>query len=231
MDTEYAQYLLKKTRDDYNLIADDFSRTRNKPWEELNFLKRYVKTDERVLDLGCGNGRIFELLKDKQVDYYGIDVSEKLIDIAKKNYPKAKFIVGDALNLPFSNSFFDAVFSIAVIHQIPSNELRSVFLKEAKRVLKPNGRMILTVWKFHQLDQYYLLFKYTILRLILKSKLDWKDILEPWANKTERYYHWFSKKELEILLEDSGFKAEEIGIIKNKKGNRQNIYLVARKPL
>ena len=59
--------------------------------------------------------------------------------------------------------------------------------------------------------------------------MDFKDILKPWADKTERYYHWFSKRELANLVKKSGFKIEEIGVIKNETGNRQNIYLVAQK--
>ncbi|MCP6718411.1 MAG: hypothetical protein KJI70_02635, partial [Patescibacteria group bacterium] len=74
-----------------------------------------------------------------------------------------------------------------------------------------------------------LLIKYTLLKLIGKSKLDWNDIYEPWGKKTKRYYHWFSKKELENLVKEAGFKIEKSGIAKNNKKNRQNIYIVAKK--
>ena len=188
-----------------------------------------VRPNEKVLDLGCGNGRLYELLKGRMVDYLGIDNSERLIALAKNRYPGVNFQAGDALNLPFSDNFFDKVFSIAVLHHIPSKEFRLRFLKEAGRVLKPKGSLILMVWNFHQFKERYLLFKYTILKLIGRSKLDWKDILEPWGKKIERYYHWFSKKELENLVKKAGLKVERRGIIKNEKGNRQNIYLIAEK--
>jgi len=229
MKKEYALYLLKKTKEDYNLIADDFSRTRNKTWEELGFLVEGVRPNETILDLGCGNGRLYELFKGRMVGYFGIDNSEKLIALAKNRYPGVSFQAGDALNLPFSDNFFDEIFSIAVLHHVPSKELRLRFLKEARRVLKPNGSLILIVWNFHQIKERCLLFKYTILKLIGISKLDWKDILEPWGKKIERYYHWFSKKELENLVKKAGLKVERKGIIKNEKGNRQNIYLIAKK--
>jgi len=228
MDSQYAKYLIKKTKEDYSLISEEFSRTRNKVWEELGFLFS-LKDNEKVLDLGCGNGRYFEFFKNKPVEYIGIDNSEELIRLAKERYPEAKFQINDAFNLSFPDNYFDKVYSIAVLHHIPSEELRVEFLKEAKRVLKKDGSLIITVWKFHQIKELSLILKYTILRLLGRSKLDFKDILEPWGKRTERYYHCFSRKELGKLMEKAGFKIKEIGVVKNKRGNRQNIYLIARK--
>ncbi|MFQ6049433.1 MAG: class I SAM-dependent methyltransferase [Candidatus Paceibacterales bacterium] len=230
MDLNYANYLLEKTRQDYNLIAEEFSRTRQEILEEMKFLfEDYLMPGERVLDLGCGNGRWVKLFQQKKVDYIGIDSSEKLIEIAKTSYPQAKFQVAEALNLPFPNNFFDKIYSIAVLHHIPSENLRIQFLKEAKRVLRPEGILILTVWRFHQKKEIFLLFKYTILKLIGKSKLDFKDIFQPWGKKIKRYYHWFSGKELRDLAKEAEFEIKEVGLVKNKKGNRQNIYLIAKK--
>jgi len=229
MDKEYAKYLLDKTKNDYNLIAEDFSRTREKIWEETRFLfDNYLKEDNKVLDLGCGTGRYAELFKDRKIEYIGADIAEEQIRIARKKHPEAKFQTIDFLNFPFSDNHFDKIYSIAVFHCIPSKEYRIKFLKEVKRILKKDGLLILTVWKSKRWNV-SLLFKYTILKLIGKSKLDFRDFLEPWADKTERYYHWFSKRELSEIVKKAGFKIKETGVIKNKTGNRQNIYLVAKK--
>ena len=230
MDREYAEYLLKKTKKDYNLIAEEFSMTREKPWEEIEFLfKDYLRPGDKVLDLGCGNGRYLPLFRENGVEYFGMDFSEKLIELAKNKYPEANFITGDALTLPFPENFFNKVYGIAILHHIPSEEFRLRFLKEIKRILKPGGLLILTAWKFHRTKEIHLLFKYTIFKLIGKSKLDWKDILEPWGKKIERYYRWFSKNELINLVQKVNFKIEKIGIVKNQKGNRRNIYLIVKK--
>jgi len=219
---------LNKTKADYNLISEEFSRTRWFVWEETKFLfNDYAKDRDKVLDIGCGNGRYFELLKN--TDYVGIDNSSKLIEEAKKKYPEANFLVADALDIPFGDNTFDKVYSIAVLHNIPSKELRLEFLNEANRVLKDKGVLILTVWKFHRFSDYLRLFKNSILKLVGKSKLDFKDFLEPWSDKTLRYFHWFSKKELEKMIEKAGFRVKEIGVIRNKKGNRRNIYIIAEK--
>lgn len=232
MDEKYAKYLLEKTRQDYNTIAEHFSKTRNFVWEELKSLSQYSFVGERVLDLGCGNGRLLEIFKDKNIDYIGIDSSEKLIEIAKKKYPKAKFQKADALNLPFPANYFDKVYSIAVLHHIPSVKFRLRFLKEAKRVLKPEGLLILTVWNLWQQKFLKYHLKFFFLKLIKKSKLDFKDIFYPWKNQagevvTRRYVHVFSKRELKKLVKKSGFKTKDIWIW--GKAQRSNIFLIAEK--
>ena len=81
MDRKYAKYLLEKTTKDYNLIAKDYARTRAYIPKDIETLGEYTWEGERVLDLGCANGRLFEILNGKNVDYFGVDISEKLIEM------------------------------------------------------------------------------------------------------------------------------------------------------
>jgi tRNA (uracil-5-)-methyltransferase TRM9 len=231
MDLDFAKFILEKTKENYNLIAKEFSATRKEIWEELKFLFEDLKEGEKVLDLGCGNGRWYRVFKEKRVNYFGIDNSEKLIEIAKENFPEAKFFVGDALNLPFQDNFFDRVYSIALLHHIPSEDFRIKVLKEVKRVLKPGGILILTCWKIHQWREIFALLKYTLLKLIGRSKLDFKDFFVPWGKKMLRYYHFFTQRELKNLLRKVGFEILKSGVVKNKRGNRQNYYIISQKPL
>ncbi len=230
MDKDYAKYLLNKTLQDYNLIAEDYARTRGFIWD-IESLAEYVLPGERILDLGCGNGRLLEIIKDKKIDYIGVDASEKLIEIAKKNYPNSKFQVADALNLPFPDNYFDKIFSIRVLHHFPSEEFRFQFLKEAKRVLKPKGFLILTVWNVWGCkDKKYLwlLIKSTFLKIIGKSKLNFGDTFIPWGKKVLRYQHYFTKNELKNLVKKTGFKIKKVY---TTFGPRQysDIYIVAEK--
>jgi len=230
MNKEYAEYLLKKTKEDYSLIAETFSQTRYSLWPELIFFGKYVQEGERILDLGCGNGRLFELFKNKNVEYIGVDNVEKLIEIARKKYPEAKFLVGEALNLPFPDNYFAKVFSVAVLHHIPSEEFRLQFLKEIRRVLKPEGLLILTVWNFwRRAGSLKLLTKFTIFKIFGKSELDFKDIFVPWQKTINRYLHCFTKKELENLIKRAGFRIKETGIFKRGEKKNYNIYLIAEK--
>ncbi|HUW72183.1 MAG TPA: methyltransferase domain-containing protein [Candidatus Humimicrobiaceae bacterium] len=229
MEREYAEYLLEKTKEDYNLIAEDFSRTRWNIWSEFNIFRDFIKEGDKILDVGCGNGRLLKILKDKKIKYTGVDVSEKLLEIAKKRYPQNNFLVADNLNLPFLDNNFDKVFSVAVLHTIPSEDLRKKAISELKRVLKPGGLLFITVWDLWRKDTFLLLLKYSFLKLIGKSKLDFGDALVPWSTKTKRFYHFFTKKELRSLVEITGFSIVKRGVSKNEAGSRSNIYLIAEK--
>lgn len=229
MEKNYAQELLKKIRKDYNLIAQEFSRTRSYLWPELAFLIQYATEGERVLDLGCGNGRLFQVLKEKKIDYIGVDFSSQMIEIAREKNPQGKFLLANALNLPFSENFFDKIYSLAVFHHLPSREFRVKFLKEAQRVLKPKGLLILTVWRLRRVRHFKLILKFLILKIFKKTKLDFRDVFIPWGKKCQRYVHLFSKKELKELIKEAGFRLKKIGIIKRKGAKDKNFYLIAQK--
>lgn len=238
MERKYAEYLLEKTIKNYNLIAENFSKYRERPWPEANFLiNDYIISGEKILDLGCGAGQWFKFFKEKEVDYIGIDNSERLIEIAKKRYPEAKFQVGDALNLPFPNNYFDKVYSIAVFHHIPSLEFRLQFLKEARRVLKPERILILTVWNLWRKRKIRkLIYKFAFLKIFGKSKLDFKDILMDWQGMSDCYFHCFTKNELKKLVKKVGFNIIKEGEIlvglgrkKRAKLLNSNFYIVAKK--
>jgi hypothetical protein len=98
-----------------------------------------------------------------------------------------------------------------------------------KRVLKGKGRVIMTCWNLYQKDYLNLLLKYFFCKIFNKSKLDFKDVFVPWGNSNiKRYYHAFTKKELEELFKESG-----LGIIESKflrrNNKKTNILIVAEK--
>jgi len=232
MERKYAQFLFKKTQEDYNLLAEDFSRTRRFLWD-IEQLSKYVLNGDKILDLGCGNGRLLEIFKGRQIDYFGLDSSEKLIEIAEKEYPKNRFGVGDILHLPFPNNFFNKVFTIRTLHHIPSEKFRLQALREIKRVLKPGGILILTVWNAWG-SKYKInllrMIKNCFFKIIWKSKLDFGDAFVPWGKVNEkvlRYFHFFTRGELKNLVQKSDFKIKDIWA--SKFNGYSDIYLIAEK--
>ncbi|MFH1129367.1 MAG: class I SAM-dependent methyltransferase [Patescibacteria group bacterium] len=205
LNLEQAHKILEENRQTYDNVADEFERTRRKYNYDAEELKEYIKQGEKVLDLGCGSGRMFEMFLAQDVDYTGVDFSEKLIEIAKNKYGD-NFKVADILNLPFSNENFDSVWSIAVLHHIPSTELRKRVLSEIKRVLRPNGRVVVTCWNIKSLFR--------------------KDLFIPF-NGQKRYYHVFSKREIGKLFKGAGFKIEEVRFLK-RNNKKVNILVVAK---
>lgn len=233
MERKYAEYLLEKTRQDYNSIAEDFSRTRQFTWD-IEILSQYALDGERVLDLGCGNGRLLEILGEKPIEYFGLDTSEKLIEIAKKKYPQDRFEVGDILKLPYSDNFFNKVFAIRILHHIPSKAFRLRAIEEIKRVLKPGGILILTVWNVWG-SKYKInllrTIKYSFLKIVGRPGLDFGDAFIPWwkmNEKLSRYFHFFTKSELKNLVRKSNLKIEKIW--SSRINDNSDIYLIAKKP-
>lgn len=235
MDKNYAEKILEQTKKDYNLISGHFSSTRQFVSQDLRPLLDYTLSKDKVLDVGCGNGRLYEIFKQKNINYSGIDNSEQLIKIARERFPEVDFKIADILKIPFSDNSFDKVYCVAVLHHIPSEQLRIEAMQELKRVLKPDGLLILTVWNLWQKRIYWhQVFKNIFLKIIGRSKLDPKDILVPWKNQkgeilAQRYIHAFTKNELKILAEKSEFKIKEIGITYRPELKDNNIYLIAEK--
>ncbi len=97
---------------------------------------------ERVLDLGCGNGRHAMYFARQGFKTAGIDVSEQAIewaaDWARREGRDVDFRVGDIENLPFADQTFDVVVSHGVLDHVPMATARRA-ATEARRVLRPRG--------------------------------------------------------------------------------------------
>jgi len=210
MHTNTAQKILEKNKNAYEKISQNFSDSRQTLWSGMDTFLQYVSDGDSVLDAGCGNGRIVQLFDTKKIEYIGCDNNEKLLDLARSRHPEKKFVQGDLLNLPFGNEKFDVVFCIAALHHIPSEDYRKKAMKEFHRVLKDDGFFIMTNWNRYTRQFVKPIFKYTILKLLGKSELDFKDIYLPWANSGEfRYYHCFTLGEIKRLIQKTGFCLEK----------------------
>lgn len=210
MKHDYAHTLLRKVRADYQMIADEFSQSRFDIWPEFLEFKKYLKPGMNVLDVGCGNGRVTKILGDVKVDYVGCDVSTRILKQAKKMCPAHCFQEGDVLSLPFPDEKFEAVFCIAVLHQIPGSELRAKALREMHRVLKTGGWLFLTVWNLWQ-TKYRGAFRATNLKKFFGlTPLDINDAFIPWrASGVERYYHAYTQVELNKAVNQVGYRIEK----------------------
>ena len=219
MKEEIAKQLLQKVKSDYTKIAIDFAGTRRYIWPELTLFDKYYKDNDLVLDLGCGSGRIFQLLTSKDIRYIGIDNNKKFLEIAKKENPKGDFQFGDQLSIPFRDNYFNCVFSVASFHHIPSKILRKRALYEMQRVVKKDGYVVITVWNLYQ-DKYKKYLRKSFWKWIKSfGKYGKKDVFIPWSDSgVERYYYAFKFNDLEKLLEETDFEiVEKFAVKKGKK--------------
>lgn len=233
MHKDYADYLVKKTQEDYNTIAEEFDRTRDHLWGGMEAFADLVKAGDRVLDFGCGNGRLLGLFRGKGVDYTGVDQADVLVERATAKYHDARFLTVAGPKLPFPDASFDAVFAIAALHHIPSLAKREALLDEFLRILKPEGALVVTVWNLWQKKYFPLMVKYALKKLAGQSPLDFKDVFVPWKDErravlARRYYHCFTRGELCSLVRQAGFRVTETGLFGGPK-KRFNLYILAKK--
>jgi len=185
--------------------------TDNPPvWQEIKDLLSGIPSQCSVLDIGCGTGRIRQVLPDN-LDYTGLDNSPELLEVAKRRYPNNKFIQADARELPFPDKSFDAVLVIATVHHFLKKEERLAVLKEARRVLKNGGRLYLSVWNLNRLKFW-------------RQWRGWRKVIIPNQHnpKIKRIYYAYTQAKLRRELGRNGFIVESIGL----KG--QNIVAQAR---
>lgn len=103
--------------------------------------EKYVHSS--VLDVGCGTGLITQVLKG---DVWGLDISEWKLERAKQHVPNAKFVVGDAENIPFDNESLDCVVSTDMLEHLERPDLA---IQGIYRILRQGGIYIGTVPSKH----------------------------------------------------------------------------------
>ncbi|MEK7580114.1 MAG: methyltransferase domain-containing protein [Patescibacteria group bacterium] len=227
MDSKIVQQILEKNKEDYERLANEFSASRFLNWPEVEILaEEHLRTEMRVLDLGCGNARLYPIVKKHQAQYLGIDNCKALLKIAKENYPEIDCREGEVTNLELETNSFDIIFYIAALHHLPSLELKTASLLECFRVLKPGGLLICSVWNLVNPERILEQGTQRVKNSKLYAGLGLRDFLIPWKTNDGaiiyRYYYVFTQKELMELLVAAGFKIEKII-------NGRNIVCVARK--
>lgn len=100
-----------------------------------------VRPGDRLLDVACGSGLAVELAAIRGAQVSGIDASPRLVDIARDRSPDGDIRVGDMTALPWNDATFDVVTSFRGIWATTLDGLA-----EARRVLKPGGRIAITTW-------------------------------------------------------------------------------------
>ena len=224
MSKNNSQKIIEKTRDDYDLIAREWDLSRNRASQLKIDLVSEIRLKDKVLDIGCGNALMLPFVFKKGAFYCGIDISKNLIEISKEKYKKeikekkAEFTIGQATELSFKDNEFDFVISFAVLHHIPSEELRKKFFEEIMRISKPNAKVKIIVWNLYN--------KWTKNRFNISDQLVGEqsgDVTIPWkatqGKIIDRYVHQFSEKELFSLAKDAGFENIEIDLF-NRAGER-----------
>lgn len=99
-----------------------------------------IAPSARILDVACGTGLASRPFAENNYSVTGVDRSEAMLEIARKNVPEAQWVHGDVSALPFEPDAFDLAVSAQAFHTLD----RTAALDEMMRVLKPNG--VVAIW-------------------------------------------------------------------------------------
>lgn len=169
------------------MMSDFFQRKYEYP---IKLLRRYLHGHETVLDIGCGDGRLTSLLAGMVCRVIGLDHQILPLQFARLLIREDNvFLIQYDLTLgplPLTDGCLDLVSAFDVIEHIPADALTTL-LREIKRVLKPNGKFVLT----------------TPNRDSLRNRL--------WGHRvSHKHYFELNPEQLSQVLEDADFRVVEM---------------------
>ncbi len=238
MDSATAARLIELNRDFYTRFGDSFSATRHRIQPGVRRVLEMLQGDEDILDLGCGNGELARELAKRghHGSYLGVDFSLPLLRDAESQPEgfSATFKKVDLTQLSeFSNQLsvnsgrslvtdhWSLITAFAVLHHIPSRQLRLDILRTVHQLLKPNGLFIHANWQFLNSEKLKARIQPWEAAAISGSEVDAGDYLLDWRSGGAglRYVHHFDEGELAELAEASGFKVIETFYSDGEGGN------------
>jgi ubiquinone/menaquinone biosynthesis C-methylase UbiE len=155
----------------------------------VRFAQRHIATGERVLDLGCGDGWMTAELAAHGAVPTGIEIASAAIDRARRHHPELEFRLAEANGeLPLPDNGFDVVWASEVIEHVADT---ARWLSEARRVLRPGGRLLLTTPNHSRL------------RLLAGG-------VERYSEPLGDHLHLYSARSLREVLNDFGFGEIEV---------------------
>jgi ubiquinone/menaquinone biosynthesis C-methylase UbiE len=202
----------------YDGIADEYARhlhseLDNKPLDRelLTCLAAWVKGKGQICDMGCGPGHIARFLHDAGTNVFGLDLSSRMVEEARRLNPEISFRQGNMLALDLPDASLAGIAAFYAIVNLPRESLPQVF-REMARVLKPDGLLLLA---FHIGDE----------------------TLQPnalWGRPVSMDFYFFPPPAIQPDLEAAGLVIEEVierePYAPEVEHQSRRAYIFARKP-
>ncbi len=234
MNEQTAQRLVNLNNQFYQTFGEHFSATRQRIQPGVRKILSELKGDERILDLGCGNGEAARQLAKTPFtgEYHGLDFSLPLLKDAESNPAAFPFTFQEA-DLTQNewpallNGQFNLITCFAVLHHIPSEKMRLQILINVAKLLAPNGKFILSNWQFLNSPRLTARIQPWSKAGLSEQDVDENDYLLDWRAGGEglRYAHYFNEDELKTLAEQSSFRVQE-SYYSDGENNRLGLYQV-----
>lgn len=240
MNSATVTQLIELNREFYTRFGDSFSSTRHRIQPGVRRVIESLHGDENILDLGCGNGWFARELAERghKGSYLGVDFSLPLLRDAE-SLPgdfSAKFMQVDLTKLSamsdqlLANDQWSLVTAFAVMHHIPSCEIRLDILRTVQQLLKPDGLFIHSNWQFLNSKKLTSRIQDWSKAGLSSDDVDANDYLLDWRSGGEglRYVHHYDEGELQELATTTGFRIEDVFYSDGETGNL-GLYQVWRK--
>jgi len=186
-----------KIQEHYDTVADTYDdhydqyRGRNYHNHISSYLIQALPTEGNLLDIGCGTGLFIEKYIQNGGSAIGLDISSRMLTLAKNRCAKSEFTLASGDTLPFCNNSFDAVSSLLVFSYVKDPQ---EMLNEVYRVLRPGGSIAICTLGKKLITKgipalYYLSEKMNVNHILMK------DFGE----------HYFDENEMNVLFGNAGF--------------------------
>jgi len=231
MDSKTAERLIELNRDFYTRFGDSFSATRHRIQPGVRRVLEMSKGDESILDLGCGNGELARELAKRghRGSYLGVDFSLPLLREAESQ-PEGVSAAFQQVDLTQLSAFRDQflatghwslITAFAVLHHIPSTELRFNILRTVRDLLKANGLFIHSNWQFLNSEKLMARIQPWEGAAVSRLEVEAGDYLLDWRSGGEglRYVHHFTESELSDLAGSTGFHVVDTFYSDGEGGN------------
>jgi SAM-dependent methyltransferase len=238
MDAGTALRLSQINREFYTRFGDSFSATRHRIQPGVRRVLERLHGDESILDLGCGNGELARELAKRghRGRYLGLDFSPPLlrdaefqvegflaqfreVDLTQLAVDSGQWIV-DSRQVSVTDHW-SLITAFAVLHHIPSNEIRLKLLETVHELMAENGKFILSNWQFLNSEKLRNRIQNWSQVGLSESDVDPGDYLLDWRSGGEglRYVHYFSEAELNSLAGAAGFFVRDTFYSDGENGN------------
>jgi tRNA (uracil-5-)-methyltransferase TRM9 len=237
VDKATVKILIRLNQQFYQTFAEQFSATRQQIQPGVRNVIRQIPSDCRILDLGCGNGKLWQRLVEQgfQGEYAGLDFSVELLETATQQASQtfarqpvkspAQFMQADLTEIGWENNAplqaYDFVLAFAVLHHLPGEQTIIQILQQIHRFLVPGGRFVFSVWQFLNSPRLRERIQDWTEIGLSASQVEQDDYLLDWRQGGHglRYVHHFSADELEGLASRCGFSCTEAFLSDGKGGN------------
>jgi ubiquinone/menaquinone biosynthesis C-methylase UbiE len=215
VDTDYN----KINQETYDSISSHWDTKRQNQWPKIVefFDSLTITPDTKMIDIGCGTGRVLELAKQKGVtNPIGSDFSSGQLEIVKQK--GFDTVESDMRTIPKNDGAFDIIVNIAALHHLLATNEQLEAIKQMKRLLSKNGEMLVSIWMPQNdfLDKQLEKGKFKF----IKDKTVKVTYTSP-DGVYERFYYLFEQDEIVNMFEQCGLNCKKVELFNG------NLYITA----